>query len=194
MSHGEKSSFSEFDKFTKFDFSETFWSWWQAGRRTTKFPKSSAFRRAHWLCYRQNVAKKRKKKTFFQHFDESSFLIATQPVQDEMIRPSWKVAVKFFRAHEHLVESRHFADIPVLEIPVKFLRSFKCACRPATNCDERMFLIANFILLRQNRYFGTNFKFFYNNIYIRNFWKFAKIEIKGLRFQVNPNLRLTEKK
>ena len=47
MSHGEKSSFGEFDKFTKFDFSEKFHNRWNGGEPTIKFPKSSAIRRAH---------------------------------------------------------------------------------------------------------------------------------------------------
>ena len=47
MSHGEKSSFGEFDKSAKFVFSEKFRNRWNGGEPTTKFPKSSAFRRAH---------------------------------------------------------------------------------------------------------------------------------------------------
>ena len=47
MSNGEKSSFGELNKFTKFVVSEKIPSWWKARELTKTIPKSSAFRRAH---------------------------------------------------------------------------------------------------------------------------------------------------
>ena len=47
MSNGEKSSFGELDKFTKFDFSKKIPTGGRQAGRRQNFSKLSAFRRAH---------------------------------------------------------------------------------------------------------------------------------------------------